>query len=261
MTFWSSQTLEANVPNLFPGGEKPRVDCNAVTLTVGQETYVTPSWTEKNKRKKTLQRLAAGDSIFIPPGQFGFLQSAESLKLSSSVMGFISFKATYKMMGLVNVSGFHVDPGWEGPLRFAMYNAGPVPVHIKAGMELFLLWVANLDQPSEKHRTKPAAADDFIRTVNSVSGPIKSGYDLSARVDQIDNGLRELKITLAVILALAVAIFGRFILSYFTAPAGIHQQAAPAEISVQVNGTSPLPDFRNSEVGPELAPDDSDRPK
>jgi dCTP deaminase len=47
---------------------------------------------------------------------------------------------------LVNVSGFHVDPGYHGQLTFAVFNAGPVPIHLKRGQPIFLIWYASLDR-------------------------------------------------------------------------------------------------------------------
>jgi len=186
VTFWSSQTLEANLAQLIPSGGAPIVDCNAITMTVGKNYYVTPRWSDGDSGTRTVHLLDQGEAIAIPPGQFGFLETAETIKLDGRVMGFISFKATYKMKGLVNVSGFHVDPGWEGPLKFALYNAGPNPIHIQQGMPLFLLWIANLDEPSKMQRTKASSDDDFVRMVNGVSGSVNSGYDLSDRITTLE---------------------------------------------------------------------------
>lgn len=72
-----------------------------------------------------------------PPGQFAFILAEETVRVPPSAMAFISMRATFKMKGLVNVSGFHVDPGWNGPLIFAVHNAGPGPVHLQRGLPLF----------------------------------------------------------------------------------------------------------------------------
>jgi dCTP deaminase len=49
-------------------------------------------------------------------------------------------------MGLINVSGFHVDPGFYGKLIYAVYNAGPSEIHLSRGTEMFLIWFADLDK-------------------------------------------------------------------------------------------------------------------
>jgi dCTP deaminase len=95
-------------------------------------------------------------------------------------MGFISIKATYKLKGLVNVSGFHVDPGWSGPLIFAVFNAGPAPVHLQRGLPLFLLWIADLDEPSEKRKTKHGPDGIPPTAINNITGVVDSIYALGA---------------------------------------------------------------------------------
>ena len=34
------------------------------------------------------------------------------------------------------------------PLIFAIFNAGPSPVHLQRGLPLFLIWYAALDHPA-----------------------------------------------------------------------------------------------------------------
>ena len=63
-------------------------------------------------------------------------------------MGFISVKATYKLKGLVNVSGFDVDPGWTARLIFTVFNAGPGDDPPRKGAFEFLIWIADLDEVS-----------------------------------------------------------------------------------------------------------------
>ena len=42
MAFWSSQTLEKQLDRLTDCPDSKMVDCNALTLRVGPEYYVTP---------------------------------------------------------------------------------------------------------------------------------------------------------------------------------------------------------------------------
>ena len=48
----------------------------------------------------------------------------ESIEVPLDALGLISIRSKYKLKGLINVSGFHVDPGFRGSLVFAVYNAG-----------------------------------------------------------------------------------------------------------------------------------------
>lgn len=212
MSFWSHQTLVDNLTEIIPNGETPKVDANSIELTLASEVYISPSWVDKAPRKKTIEKYEEDYCFTIPPGQFGFLQTAEDVKIPTTVMGFISLKSSIKMLGLVNVSGFHVDPGWNGPLTFAVFNAGPSPVHLKVGMDLFLLWIAGLDHETEEPRTKRLADDHFLETVNKVSGSVNSGYDLQAKLEQLDKKVSNYITAFFVILALLTSIAGGLIL-------------------------------------------------
>ncbi len=115
MAFWSSQTLEGRLDQLVDSPNKDLVDCNAVTLRIGREIYITPGLEQPAPNSHTKQLLDANAPFAIPPGQFAFLLTEEVVTIPPEAMGFISIKATYKLRGLVNVSGFHVDR--VGPVR------------------------------------------------------------------------------------------------------------------------------------------------
>lgn len=218
MSFWSHQTLLANLAQIVHSGERPKVDANSIELTLGSKVYISPSWHEKSPLKKTIHQYENDDCFTIPPGQFGFLQTAQNISIPPTVMGFISLKSSKKMLGLVNVSGFHVDPGWNGPLTFAVFNAGPSPVHLKVGMELFLLWIADLDQETTKPRTKIFSKDHFLDTVNGVSGSVKSGYDLQAKLEQLDRKVEFHRYVFSILMIILLGITGRYIWSSMSTP-------------------------------------------
>src|SRR3954449_3542722 len=129
MAFWSSQTLEGKLGELVDPPRRDLIDCNAITLRVGREIFITPHIDEVYTQTKKI--LGEGEPFQIPPEQFAFILTEEKVTVPADAMAFISMKATYKMQGLINVSGFHVDPGWDGPLIFAVFNAGPSPVHLQ----------------------------------------------------------------------------------------------------------------------------------
>ncbi|AUX78306.1 dCTP deaminase domain-containing protein [Sinorhizobium fredii] len=188
MAFWSSQTLESRLSELVGGTGSPKVDCNSIELTVGREVYVTPNLTDIYTTTK--QQLQHEQAFQIPPGQFAFLLTEETVKVPPTAMAFISMKATFKMRGLINVSGFHVDPGWSGPLVFAVFNAGPSPVHLQRGLPLFLIWYAELDHPSEKRKSQPGSTSIPPSFISSLTG----GNDTLHALDQrLKDGVKKLE--------------------------------------------------------------------
>lgn len=183
MTFWSSQKIESNLARLTDFPDPKMIDCNALTLRVGGQVYVTPGLEQPSPNLHTKQKLDPGDSLPIPPGQFAFLLTEEVITIPREQMGFISVKATYKLRGLVNVSGFHVDPGWSGPLIFTVFNAGPATIQLERGLPVFLLWIADLDEASVKHKTDPAAPGIPPGIINNITGVVDSIYALEKRVN------------------------------------------------------------------------------
>ena len=144
MAFWSGVTLAARLPKLIEGFDKKNIDCAAYTLRIGPAIYVSPS-TSAEAATRTKVVLDERQDFVIPPGQFAFLLTEERVTVPSSAVAFISMKAGVKFKGLVNVSGFHVDPGYSGRLVFGVYNAGPATVHLARGDDCFLIWYASLD--------------------------------------------------------------------------------------------------------------------
>ena len=120
MAFWSSEKLKqvhATTKVVEPFDETA-VMHGAYELSIGPEAFLT---CDDDKRKKLL---GDGEQLVIPPGQFGLLLTEEKVNIPSNAIAFISIKASIKFRGLVNVSGFHVDPGFSGRLKFSVYNVG-----------------------------------------------------------------------------------------------------------------------------------------
>lgn len=183
MSFWSSQRLAGHLGSIVNQPGPNAVDCNAITLRIGGEIYITPGVDNPAPNSHTKKTLASAEAFTIPPGQFAFLVTEEKITIPRDAMGFISFKARFKMMGLVNVSGFHVDPGYSGQLTFSVFNAGPAPVHLQQGLQLFLLWLADLDAPSAKHKTTPGLDGISMDVINSITGKVPSIFELEKRID------------------------------------------------------------------------------
>ena len=103
-------------------------------------------------------------------------------------MGFISIKASQKFRGLVNVSGFHVDPGFEGYLKFSVYNAGSQNINLTVGDPLFLICfsdvVENEVSYSGNHAGKPIiTSEDVMR----IQGDVASPAALNERIKSLEN--------------------------------------------------------------------------
>jgi len=82
--------------------------------------------------------------VSLPPGQFAILTCHEIVDIPRNMIAFISVRSKYKLGGLVNISGFHVDPTFKGVLRFGVQNVGPADVLLKLYEPTFTIFFAEL---------------------------------------------------------------------------------------------------------------------
>src|SRR4051812_882164 len=115
---WSGETLKERLLKIVDPFSEKHIDCAAYMLAIGNEVYVSPNEQSVDPTTVSVRRLAPNEAFTIPPGQFALLLSEESLLVPDDALAFISIRAKTKFRGLINVSGFHVDPGFKGQLTF-----------------------------------------------------------------------------------------------------------------------------------------------
>jgi len=192
MSFWSGEKLEEEVGNCIIGQyDSDNIDCAAYTLHVGPEVFVTPDHYEANPSQNTKRTLGEKEAFNIPSGQFAFLLTEEIVSISDRCIAFISMKASTKFKGLVNVSGFHVDPGYKGRLVFSVFNAGPMPIKLQRGMPLFLMWLTDLDRQTKKLKTHAPITELDLKIIDPIHGPIFSPQAISESVKSFKNDINE----------------------------------------------------------------------
>jgi len=157
-------------------------------LAIGDEVYI--SSPERSKKQILSDK---EPSFFIEPGQFAFLLTAESITTPFDAIGFISIRAKYKFNGLVNISGFHVDPGYSGKLVFAVFNAGPTRIHLQKGQRIFLLWMASLDAPISRTQVRQGYEDIPSELITQISGDFTTAYQVKKQMDSIAEDVTNLK--------------------------------------------------------------------
>lgn len=201
--FWSTETMKQRLPDLIAPYDDGRV-CNcSYELSLGTQVFVTGD--DRAKR-----HISSGTQIVIPPGQFANLLTEETVRVPDDAIGLISMKFKLKQPGLVNVSGFHVDPGYRGKLLFSVYNAGPQDVRITSGTAAFLLWYCALDQPTVDTYDKPPRVDITDSDVGPLGGAVSSPQELAHRVEKLEDhfkiGATVVGIIVTAIIGLAIGI-------------------------------------------------------
>jgi len=183
VSFWTTQRIRnvlasENSPIVSPN--LGRVTNACYEMSLGSESYVT---SEGGTKRVSV----SGEQIRIPPGQFALLLTEEKLCLPLDILGFISIKASKKFNGLVNVSGFHVDPGFEGNLKFSVYNAGAEAIVLQVGEPLFPIWFyqlpeSNVDAYNGKHKGQSGISSD---DVTRLQGDVASPQSLKKEIDEL----------------------------------------------------------------------------
>jgi dCTP deaminase len=208
VSFWSGEKLLARLPTLFGSDfDKDCVKSARYTLHVGAEVFITASKSLGVARKGLTTPLAPNGPFKIPAGQFAFILTEERVRVPDDALALISVKTSLKFRGLVNVSGFHVDPGWDGHLQFGIFNAGPNDVHLRRGQEMFLIWYADLDQLSKKtYKNRPDKGVPRISSedATNLAGQIYSPQVLAAQIRKLRTQVTIL-LTVGALLLSAVA--------------------------------------------------------
>jgi dCTP deaminase len=183
--FWTSETLRTRMRDIVdPFDEEAIVSC-AYELSVGDESFVTGEASQKRFLKE-------GETVVIPPGQVALIITKETLKAPTDAIGFLSFKFSAKIRGLINVSGFHVDPGFQGKLVFSMFNAGVQTIHLSVGSRLFMVWFCSLEGPTADsydggHKGQAHLPDD---AVTNLAARMPSPFTLEKDVLALRHELR-----------------------------------------------------------------------
>jgi dCTP deaminase len=164
----------------------------SIELRLGDEYYITdmdlPRYLSETE-----------DTLVIPGGQFALLTTREKVELPTDGLALISLKSKTKLKGLVNVSGFHVDPGFEGRIHYGVFNAGPTDIVLRRNQPLFLMFVIRMHAHTEHpyHGTERDKLDTEL--VSTLKGrPVT--------LDSLDRELEKLKVQVQILIGLSATL-------------------------------------------------------
>ncbi len=183
MSFWNTDKLKAECQAnqlIVPYRAERALRC-AYELGVGPEAFIT-----SNEDDTT--HLPPNSKVTIPPGQFCLLITHEVVYVPPTAIAFISIRARIKFQGLVNVSGFHVDPGFRGKLKFAVYNAGSKEIILDQDERIFMIWYADLNAatPDPYPAVLPANSIITSEDVSRLKGEVASPAELKKQIDDLE---------------------------------------------------------------------------
>ena len=171
-----------------------RIKNGAYELSLGTEVFLTDS----KAGKVEILNDTNNRQIDINPGQFALLLTAEKVQIPKNKIAFISIKAGEKLKGLINVSGFHVDPGFNDHLLFSVYNAGPSTIVLNCGEPYFPIWFAELK--TELEQAEAYGHDEHFGKLNHIPpkyieflkrGELTSPKALVDKIKEVESQLTE----------------------------------------------------------------------
>ena len=254
MAFASTDTLRRQLrrtirpfrdANLRHGAYELRLGAEVISTAGGEVTVLDPPPDDAQ----------LGGQIDIQPGQLAMLMTEESVHIPPTHLALISIRAGAKFAGLVNVSGFHVDPGFEGRLKFTVYNAGSVAVPLRRGQKLFMIWLAAFD-----HAVRDPYAGDHdgqaqieSRDIRHFKGELASPAELAERIrearrasgsraDTIEAELASVKGEVRALRTAAYALFALLVINVIFQAVSDPPPPAPAPTVVAPNGAVPNAD-------------------
>jgi dCTP deaminase len=208
MAYLGSDKLKEFLKQPLEGGEKPiepfeskRIIDAHYEMALGEEVYVTNSKTGKTEILSKTNK-----TIDIKPGQFALLLTQETVIVPKDKLAFISINATQKFKGLINVSGFHVDPGWSGKLLFSVYNAGASTITLETGKPYFPIWFSNMigeGNYNGKHKGQDSIPSKHIE---ALKGNLASPNVLLDRIKSNENKLLNFTWVATLIIGLGITL-------------------------------------------------------
>jgi len=199
--FLSQQEIKRHLPDLIEGGREDLVQEVCYDLCVGDEVY--------RSEEHLPEALSDTSPYFIlHPGQFALIKTFEIVKVPHDKVGLISIRSEYKFQGLVNVSGFHVDPTFRGNLIFALQNVGPNDIRLRYREPAFMIMWARLNEPyepTESARKRQGYPHIPARLMAQLGGGTITLSQLKREIDKLQT---EVKLFAGLAIALILALIG-----------------------------------------------------
>lgn len=180
MSFLPQSELRKLGPELFSNGtfDPLRLNQASYDMRLGEDYFVVGT--------ESPQRLSDEEPyLCLHPGQFALLTTYEAVKIPENLIAFISVRTQFKLQGLVNISGFHVDPTFEGTLQFAVQNLSSSDIRLKFREPTFTIFVSKLSDGDIGNHRAPAGSGISLKHVQMFGGNSVTIASLHKEVDRL----------------------------------------------------------------------------
>lgn len=141
-------------------------------FAIGGESLVS-----KNDQKILLAPKSSAN-LNLDAGDFALVLTKEYVKLPLDIAGVIGMRSALARKGLILLAGMQIDPGFEGHLRFGLYNASPRRIILDYDDDLCMIEFHRLscsvEHPPPRIRELmvgkiPEADRNFLRSLETTS--------------------------------------------------------------------------------------------
>lgn len=187
--FLSREDIRRNLDEFFPNREEHydekylREAC--YDLRVGDELFLS-----ENRIPTRLPDHEGNPYVVLPPGQFALVKTYEKIGVPRGFVAFISIRSKLKFQGLINISGFHVDPTYKGHLIFSVQNVGPNDIRLKYMDPAFMIMWARLETPYQGDERSPGYDRITLEQMAQLGGPSMTLTSLKKDVDALSSSLK-----------------------------------------------------------------------
>jgi deoxycytidine triphosphate deaminase len=198
--------------------EEKKLKGASYDLSLGREALVS------NRDEKVMLGPDRTHSLTLEAGDFALVLTKESLKFPMDMCGTIGMRSSLARMGLILLHGMQIDPGFEGYLRFGLYNASPRKISLDYDDDICMIEFHKLAQVATKPPPRnedliqgkiPEVDRQFLRTLEttSLSALSQDMRTMSQSVAQLANTQKWfiipgiVAILVGVIIAVITAIF------------------------------------------------------
>lgn len=117
------------------------------------------------------------NTFAVHPGRFIAILTEETLTLSLELAGRFGLRSEFTRQGLVAFPGIQIDPGFVGRLAISLFNAGPEPILMVLGSQMFTVEFYTLETPADEpykgdfqnQEDFPPVQEEFILNAHTVS--------------------------------------------------------------------------------------------
>ena len=196
--FLSGQEILHHGHQLFPDEfDSKLINEASYDIRLGKDVFLSD--------QKVPLRLSEDEPVLVlPAGEFALLTSLERVAIPATLIGFITIRLKFKLQGLINVSGFHVDPTYEGPLIFSVQNVGPNDIRIYLQEPVFTIFFAEVKGALPDVVKQRAPRRGYDRISGELMSQLGGG---SVTLSTVKRDLEKLEHTVKIYAPVIVALF------------------------------------------------------